>query len=311
MSLPQAATLQDYLDYAFQRNADSAALEDLAENFKSVQNALLNISADPNWPHFREEYRITTVQPYSTGTVDLTDGSTTLVGNATLWQTEGVDDTWVLKVDGDDTEYPVASVGSETGIVLKYPFVDKGLASLSAVGYKLIKRFYVLPNNFRELISFKRATASVSRVKGISADAMQERAQLSDNGGMPEYYSILSVPSKTTKAIRLLPYPEGDFAFQYSLTYQRWPTALVLASPTDIVDWPPEFRGVLEKAIEVEVARKNRDPLAEDAAIKALNREMPQFEKGALEDGHHRLHPIGYDDSEINLDRITMDSSGA
>lgn len=311
MSLPQAATLQDYLDYAFQRNSDSAALEDLSENFKSVQNALLNISADPNWPHFREEYRITTVQPNSTGTVDLTDGSTALVGNSTQWTTDGIDDTWVLKVTGDDTEYPVVTADSETGITLKYPYVDKGLASLSAVTFKLIKRFYTLPNNFRELISFKRATSSVNHVKGISADSMQERSQLSDNGGMPEYYAILSIPTKTSKAIRLLPYPEGDYAFQYDLTYLRWPTALVLASPTDVVDWPPEFRGVLEKAIEVEVARKNRDPLAEDAAIKALSSAMPTFGKAALEDGHHRLQPIGYDDDDLGLDRITLDSSGA
>lgn len=311
MSLPQAATLQDYLDYAFQRNADSAALEDLSENFKSVQNALLNISADPNWPHFREEERITTKQPNSTGTVDLTDGSTALTGTGTQWQTDGIDSTWVLKVTGDDTEYPVASVTSETAIVLKYPFVDKGLASLTGVTFKLIKRFYVLPNNFRELISLKRATSSVDHVRGISADSMQERSQLSDNGGMPEYYAILSVPGSTTKAIRFLPYPEGDYSFQYDLTYLRWPTALVLASPTDVVDWPPEFRGVLEKAIEVEVARKNRDPLAEDAAIKALSSAMPTFGKAALEDGHHRLHPIGYDDDNLGLDNLTIDSSGA
>jgi hypothetical protein len=312
MTQAQSATLQNYLDYAFQRNGDSGALEDLDDNFMSVKNALLNLSADPNWPHYREEYRITTVQPYSTGTVDLTDDSTTLTGNATLWATAGIDNTWVLKVDGEDTEYPVASVGSETGIVLKYPYVDKGRTALAAQSYKLIKRFYVLPNNFRELIAIKRATASICEVRLLSPDALRERAQLSDNGGTPEYYTVLNLPADGRKAIRFLPYPEGDYAFQYDLEYLRWPTALSAASPSDVVDWPEELRGLLEKAIEVEIARKNRDPIAEDIAIKALNRAMPVFERGSLEDGgNHRLYPFGINEDQLELDRIFVDGSGA
>lgn len=311
MSLAPNVTLQNYLDYAQLRNADSAALEDITENFQCVQEALLNISADPNWQHFREESRITTVQPYSTGTVDLTDGSTALTGNTTAWQTAGIDNTWVLKVDGEDTEYPVASVGSETGITLKYPYVDKGRTSLSAQAYKLIKRFYVLPNNFRTLISLAPATASVNRVSPLSPEGLRERAQVSDDGGLPEWYSLLSVPGTTTKAIRFLPYPEGTHAFQYDLSYLRWPTTLDVNSPSDNVDWPPEFRGILEKAIEVEIARRNRDPLAEQAAIAALSRSMPKFESAADANKHHRLLPIGMDEDAYMLDEIQMDSSGA
>lgn len=311
MTIAPNVTLQNYLDYAQIRNVDSTDIQDLTENFQCVQDALMNISGDPNWQHFREEYRITTVQPYSTGTVDLTDGSTTLTGNATLWQTAGIDSTWVLKVDGEDTEYPVASVGSETGIVLKYAYVDKGRTALAAQSYKLIKRFYVLPDNFRSLIKLSRATASVNKVRELTPESMRERAQLSDDGGMPEWYSLLSVPGSTTKAIRFLPYPEGDFAFQYDLSYLRWPTALSLASPTDNVDWPPEYRGVLEKAIEIEIFRRNRDRSAEEAAVAALNRVMPKFEAAANAHENHRLSPIGEDDTEFYIDRINVDGSGA
>ena len=309
--MPQSATLQNYLDYAAIRNADSSALEDLTENFDSVQAALRNLSADPVWQHFREETRITTVQPYTTGTVEVVDGATSLAGTTTTWADDDIDSTYVLKLADDDTEYPVASVTDNTNIVLKYPFVDKGLAALTGLTYKLIKRFYLLPDNFRQLIALKRATASVNDVRRLTPEAMKERSQLSDIGGMPEYYSLLSVPTSTRKALRFLPYPEGDFAYQYDLSYTRWPTALVLASPSAIVDWPPEFKGLLEKAIEVEIARKNKDPQAEQAAIAALSREMPQFEKGAEAHGEHRLLPIGVDESGYGLDEIQLDASGA
>ena len=448
MSLAPNVTLQTYLDYAFIRNADSAALQDLTENFQSVVNALNNLAADPNWQHFREEHRINTVQPYSTGTVDLVDGGTTLTGYNALWTTAGIDSTWVLKVDGEDTEYPVTSVtsdatsaagamtvpakasivsatdwiiitspagvvtviwfdvsgsdtvpaavtalvaggatgsaalevdvsgattaadvmaliesvlnaaaigitsndaaadgstvltvtatgtagnswtvvengahagftatspanGTDAVLTLKYAYVDKGRTSLSGQSYKLIKRFYVLPNNFRTMISLAPASASVGKVREITPEAMRERSQLSDNGGMPEYYALLSVPGTTTKAIRFLPYVENTFSYQYDLTYLRWPTALDVNSPTDIVDWPPELRGLLEKAIEVEVARKNKDPIAERSAIEALQKEMPTFERGAEAHGNHVFSAFGVDEDGLMLDRINIDSSGA
>lgn len=313
MSSARDITIQTYLDYAFQRNGDKGGLEDLAENERSLSAALKNLASSPDWSHYHEEHRITTVLPYSTGTIDLTDGDTAVDdgGSGTAWQTAGVDNTWVLKVDGEDTEYPVASVSSETALTLKYPMVNPDGSSTRTVSYKLIKREYVLPDNFRQLLSIEPATAGLKKVKNVTAGQIMAMAQRSDLGGEPDYYSIYSKSQETSKVIRFHPYPEDTYVYQYDLTYQRWPEELDFDNPTtEYVDWPPEYEGVLQKAIELEIARKNRDPQAIQSAAQALANELPNFKAGSKEDVNDFLTPFGSIGHGKGFD-IQLDSTSA
>lgn len=314
MSLAQNVTLQDYLDHAQQRNGDRVGLENLDDNFESVKAALLNLSQNPDWPHYVEEDRITSVQPEDTGTIAYpADGDTILVGTGTAFQTNGIDDTYVLKMDGDDTEYPVLTVASDTGLTIKYPFVNRGTVATTATAFKLIKREYALPDDFRELLAIEPATGGLPKLKRLTPAAIKAKAQESDIGGQPRFYSIYSKSGSTQKVIRFLPYPEGDVNVSYDITYQRWPAALANTTQGKAanVDWPPELKGVLEKAIELEIARKNRDPNALQAAAGELLKVLPGAEAGSQEDASFRLSMFGITGDLADGFLLSMDSSGA
>ncbi len=318
MSLAQNVILQDYLDHAQQRDGDRVGLENLDDHFESVKASLLNLSADPNWPHYVEETRVTSVQPEATGTIDYpTDGDTVMVGIGTLFQTNNIDDTYMLRLDGDDTEYPVESVASDTGLTLKYPFINKGVAAGTVTNYKLIKREYLLPDDFRELLSIEPTSAAVPSVRRISPAAIKVKAQVTDVGGQPDWYSIYSksgsgVDDRGAKVLRLLPYPEGDVNISYDLTYQRWPASLVNDTAGKLlnVDWPPELKNVLEKAIELEIARKNRDPGALALAAQELAKVLPRAEAASTEDANIVLSMFGVDEDPNRL-LIRIDASNA
>lgn len=318
MSLAQNVILQDYLDHAQQRDADRVGLENLDDHFESVKASLLNLSADPNWPHYVEETRITSIQPVTTGQIAYpTDGDTVMGGLATTFQTENIDDTFMLRFDGDDTEYPVVSVGAEDALTLKYPFINKNIAPGTATDYKLIKREYLLPDDFRELLAIKPTSAAVPPLTRISPAAIKVKAQVTDVGGQPDWYAIYSksgsgVADRGTKVLRLLPYPEDTINISYDLTYQRWPAELFNTTPGKLlnVDWPPELKNVLEKAIELEIARKNRDPGALALAAQELAKVLPRAEAASTEDSNIVLSMFGIDEDPNRL-LVRIDASNA
>lgn len=91
-----------------------------------------------------KEYGYLNLVPiYETGTVAVTQDSTTVTGTTTVWTSTHVG--WILKIDDADEYYEVSEVGGNTDITLKSAYIgdtDTGL------GYTLYKVYYDLASDF-------------------------------------------------------------------------------------------------------------------------------------------------------------------
>src|SRR4051812_42486678 len=97
--------------------------------------------------------------PYTTGTVALSIGSTSLVGTSTLWTTTNNYGVANARTTGkisfsDGNIYPVTTVGGAGAITLGQRFVAS--AALSAASYTYFEDEYDLASDFLKLVDVKR-----------------------------------------------------------------------------------------------------------------------------------------------------------
>ena len=94
---------------------------------------------------------LVTHEQYTTGTLSINQGSTTLTGASTLWNTNNsfgvanVRTNGKMQIDGGAEVYTISSVSSDTAAVLTSAFVD---ADVSAVGYTYWEDEYDLDADF-------------------------------------------------------------------------------------------------------------------------------------------------------------------
>lgn len=89
----------------------------------------MHIGYGERFPWAERKGRITTQAPYSTGTVSISKGSSTLTGSGTLWNTnnsfsvKNARKTGRIVFAGQNTVYDLSAVNSDTSITLDSPFV--------------------------------------------------------------------------------------------------------------------------------------------------------------------------------------------
>jgi hypothetical protein len=96
-------------------------------------------------PYLMTEGIITTVAPYETGTVDVTNGSATVTGNGTTWTAAMVGRK--IRVAGENAYYRIKTFTNTTTLVLEtiYQGTTKTLALGTNPTYSIYKDEYRLP----------------------------------------------------------------------------------------------------------------------------------------------------------------------
>lgn len=111
----------------------------------------MHIGYGERFPWAERKGRITTQAPYSTGTVSISKGSSTLTGVGTAWNTNnafGVKNARKpghIVIAGQSVIYDVSSVGSDTSITLSSQYVDSDQA---AATYLYFEDEYDLSTDF-------------------------------------------------------------------------------------------------------------------------------------------------------------------
>ena len=309
----QTLTFDDYLNYAQERNKDSTDVDEVEENRRSVISALDNLAINPDWPHYHETTRITFELPVITGTVSIGHRQVAVTGVGVDWTAapDAIDHTYVIKFDNEETEYdldPDIAIGA-TSFSLLYDYVAPDGNNKTNVPYKLIKRQYLLPDNFRELISIHATSSRFVDPNPMTLAGMRRLTQVSDVAHEPVGYAVVSENNSARKYMRFYPYVESNPIPSYDLVYQRFPRPY--AADTDVVDWPDEYRSLMERAIEVEVARKNGDIALEQMANNALLTAQGKYISGANEDLQaSRIIPFGVrTGTQVRNFRANVDAS--
>lgn len=282
-------TFQSYIDFAIQRNRDKNGNADILQAKEFVVNALKNLSVDPEWAHFHQRTRITLQPPYATGTIAVNHGGTAVTGTGTGWATVLIDSTYVMLIGDSDIEYPVSAVGSDTGITLEFPYNAEDGQNASGVTYTLIKREYLLPENFREMLHISEAGQDFDPLTRMNISELLRVAQQSQETGQPDWYAVSSKNTDSRDYITFQPLPQ-DYPYPtYDVWYLRMPTRLMeddgdYVATTVVVDWPDNLASVLEAAVEVEAARKNTDSNELAMALQNLNVLKATHVRGTVKD---------------------------
>lgn len=116
-------------------------------------------------PYLMTDGFITTVAPYETGTVDVTNNSATVTGNSTVWTSAMVGRK--IRIAGENAYYRIKTVGSATSITLEVPYqgTTKTLALATNPTYSIYKDEYKLPadcDTYKILRQIENARSMIS-----------------------------------------------------------------------------------------------------------------------------------------------------
>lgn len=234
---------------------------------ESVNDAIRMVAQAKDWNWLYTTGRIDLKGAYTTGTVEVTEGS------AVVTLTDGTFPTWAA--DGEifigSQWQPILTRDSATQLTLVNAWADG--EDGTGKSYVLAYTQYELPSNLRTMVHI------TTQANWVWGNAPVSRWQI--DVARQSWTSIGAFAGSYLHAIerdRLVvwPYPSQDL--MVNLLYVRQPAALT--SPTDTADWDANQLEVLERAIDFQIALRGQCVAgsAEECRNRyedALNRAFP------------------------------------
>ena len=217
------ADLYTGLEQAVRVTTGVATTEQQAKRAINVALYDMHLGVDYKLPWAERRAVIRTQDDYSTGTVSISKGSTSLTGASTLWNTANAFSVNSARANGRiifagvRQPYIVQAVGSDTAITLTEKFTETTLASGST--YTYYEDEYDLAADFLRPIDMQRFSLEAS-IDLISRTEFRRRYPTNTTPGRPAVATILDfAPSGSTTPIRrvkLAPYPNDFFQIPYT-----------------------------------------------------------------------------------------------
>lgn len=194
MALVSARDLkQDILFRASEATAGSSGWENkVMDHLNRVYFALSVGSSEflpehvPDWWWMRDSASLILEPVYSTGTINVTQGSATIA-----FSTGPVDDKvgWKLKIDGHPDIFDLATHGAgNTAATLNVPYTGETDA---AAAFQLMKVFYTLDTLVAGLVSPMVSYRDVDRISGVTPERLDQLYPLNSlSPGAPLMFSL-------------------------------------------------------------------------------------------------------------------------
>jgi hypothetical protein len=209
-------------------------------------------------PWLERQANIITAAPYSTGTVSITRGSTSLVGDSTLWSTVnayGVANartTGKLNLGGPDV-YGITTVGGAGTITLATRYVAS--ADLDAgASYTYFEDEYTLASDFLKPIDYRRFSVAIN-IPIIGRNEFQRKFPRPNISGMPKVATLLDKPfngsASPVMLVQFYPYPNANMIIPYSYITRNLAVSTLgveatsMAEDTDEPALPVRYRNAL------------------------------------------------------------------
>lgn len=178
----------------------------------AVNDAYEDLISRDEWRWLRKEGVITTVAPYSTGTV--TVSGTTVTGVGTTFITDMEDRYINIEALGDEL-YQISTFNSATSLTL-YDSVSTNVSTASA--YTILQPDYVLADGVDEhtleyMVDMQDSTYLEALEHANAEYFWPNQGALSE--GRPRHYSFVGRDSRTAPYVRLFPIPEDVRAIKY------------------------------------------------------------------------------------------------
>ena len=118
---------------------------------RAVRSTLERYAAAYPWPHYREIGTLQTLATYTTGTVDVTNGSKTVSGNSTVFTSAMVGRKF--RVGTERAWYDIETFTSTTSIALKQAYQG---STQTAVTYTIFQDEYRLASDVHQLLNVRQ-----------------------------------------------------------------------------------------------------------------------------------------------------------
>lgn len=263
----------------------------------ALQDIMLGFDYKLPWAERRAFIR--THAPYSTGTISITVGSTTLTGSSTLWNTANSyseNNARVggkMKLAGGHDVYTVSAVGGDTTITLAQKYV--GSDNLSAEEYVYFEDEYALASDFLRPVDVQ-SFADDATIPLVGRAEWRRRFPRPNVSGRPRTASILdlSFSGSTTPVRKVTFYPYPDAAYLIPYTYISNAVAVTsagvegtaLSSDTDEPTMPLRYRHAIVLHALYNWYRDKRDD-ARSEQVKAEYVDIMQRISSDQEIGTH------------------------
>lgn len=199
------------------------ASENQAKRLINIALQDIHVGTDYVFPWTERRGTLTTHAPYSTGTLSVAAGSTTLTGSGTLWNTNntyGQKNMQVgskITIAGGTDVYRIATVASDTSATLETRYVAS--ADASAVAYSVFDDEYTLASDFARPIDFQMFSPEWN-IALLNRQELRRSMQWSAMRGRPRLATILDLARSGSTAavrkVRLYPVPDQTYVIPYA-----------------------------------------------------------------------------------------------
>lgn len=193
------------LQNATREQTGVTAVENQAKRYINIALQDMHLGFAEKVPWAERTAILTTQQSYTTGTVTISQGSTSLTGASTLWNTNNafsIANTRVggkIVINGTSEVYEISAVGSDTGITLTEKYVG---SDVSGGSYVYFEDEYALASDFLRPIDIAQFSDGIP-IHLISRTEFRKRYVRNKTVGTPTAATLLDKPfSGSTARVR-------------------------------------------------------------------------------------------------------------
>ncbi len=217
-----------------------AATENQAKKYCNIALHDIHIGFAEGFTWAERVGELVTQPQYTTGTLSVNQGSTTLTGSSTLWDTANAFSIKNMRaggkivIDGGVEVYEVASVASDTSATLTATYIK---SDASAVSYVYFEDEYALDSDFLRPVSFNSFDIN-DEVTLIGRNEFRLRYPRSKTTGKPMVATIVDREfSGNTTPVRKVKFwkpPDEAYLFRYPFITSKLAVSSVGVAQTDM-----------------------------------------------------------------------------
>jgi hypothetical protein len=231
----------------------------LSQAKRAVNMALqdMHLGSDYSFYWAEREAKLVLQPDYSTGTLAITAGSTSVVGTGSLWDTAGsygtnnIEVGWKLKVGGSEVVYRVTAIGSDTTLTLDAAYVG---STVTAASYNCWKDEYELASDYLRPVNIQFFDDN-REIRLVDRRQLKRALPRNSITGRPKWATQIELGPSGSTALRprivIAPPPDQVYAIPYSyitnlLAVDSTGTGLVnMSADTDEPIVPLRYRGAI------------------------------------------------------------------
>lgn len=190
------------------------------------------------WPFMIGREAIATIADYSTGTVSVSSGSSTVTGASTSWTSTQGDGTYFIQFSSANDWYRVSAITPTTTMTIEKPY--QATSNLSAGTYKLRKFFYSLSSTADEVLDIRNWNTPVKLIQCDfrTTDLINPLAQSTN---APYAYMMCGLDASGNQVFTPYPFPTDARLFEFRI--KKRPTDMSAAGDSPSI--PNKYAHVL------------------------------------------------------------------